>query len=162
MAEKFRETLYDRINVVQATGSFAVGNVLDSAPNPGIHVDGEGPIALPLSKEAARNLASKSDQAPFGYKGETRVDEAVRKAFQMDADRISFKNKMWSEFVNGLAERVARELGVPPASCGTDRRSMGFEGTNGIVSAPDRPNVKAQLYKHLLYEPGSMFKPHKE
>lgn len=138
----FRQTLLERIGEIQATGSFATGNVLDSCPIPGICVDGGEPIALPLSEEAAKNLASKSDKAPFGKRRRTLVDETVRKTLQIGADRISFQNPQWDGFVNKLVQRVVHELGVPPA--------------------PGGSNVRAELYKHLLYEPGAMFKPHKE
>lgn len=139
---KFRQNLLERISEIQATGSFATGNVLDSFPIPGICVDGGEPIALPLSEEAAQDLASKSDKAPFGKRKRTLVDETVRKTLQIGADRISFQNPQWDGFVNKLVRRVVHELGVP--------------------SAPGGSHVRAELYKHLLYEPGAMFKPHRE
>lgn len=90
----FRQTLLERIGEIRTTGSFATGNVLDSCPIPGICVDGGKPIALPLSEEAAQNLASKSDKAPFGKGRRTLVDETVRKTLQISADRISFHNSV--------------------------------------------------------------------
>lgn len=142
----FRQTLLERIDEIKATGSFATGNVLDSCPIPGICVDGGEPIALPLSEEAAQHLASKSDKAPFGKHGkkrrETLVDETVRRTLQIGAERISFRNPQWDGFVNKLVQRVVHELGVP--------------------RTPNGSNVRAELYKHLLYGPGAMFKPHKE
>ncbi|KAL7938209.1 hypothetical protein V8C35DRAFT_330199 [Trichoderma chlorosporum] len=138
----FRQTLLERIDGIKAAGSFATGNVLDSCPIPGICVDGGQPIATPLSEEAARDLASKSDKALFGNHKETLADETVRKALQISAERISFRNTQWDGFVNKLVQRVAHELGVPPV--------------------PNGSNVRAELYKHILYEPGAMFKPHKD
>jgi hypothetical protein len=140
--KNFRRTLLERIDGIKAAGSFATGNVLDYFPIPGIRVDGGEPIALPLSKDAAQNLASKSDKAPFGMNRKTVVDETVRKTLQISAERISFQNPQWDAFVDKLVKRVVHELGVPPAPNGT--------------------NVRAELYKNLLYEPGAMFKPHKE
>ncbi len=137
-----RQTLLERIGEIKATGSFATGNVLDFFPIPGICVDGGEPIAVPLSKEAAQHLASKSGKAPFGKRRRTLVDETVRKTLQIGADRISFQNPQWDGFVNKFVQRVVHELGVPPPPRGS--------------------NVRAELYKHLLYEPGAMFKPHKE
>ena len=86
----FRQTLFKRIDEIEATGSFATGNILDSCPIPGICVDGGEPIALPLSKEAAQNLTRISDKAPFGKRRRTVVDETVRKTLQISAERISF------------------------------------------------------------------------
>lgn len=137
-----KQNLFYRIEEIQATGSYATGNILQSVPIPGICVDGGEPIAIPLSKEAAEDLAKKSDKAPFGMSRQTVVDETVRKTLQIGAERISFKNAQWDAFVNTLVQRVVEELGVPPA--------------------PDGPTVHAELYKNLLYPPGAMFKPHKE
>lgn len=137
----FRQTLLKRIDDIQATGDFATGGVLDSCPIPGICVDGKQ-IAIPLSEEAAQDLASKSEKAPFGNHKETLVDEEVRKTLQIGADRINFENPRWADFVKELAQRVGRELGVPPARDGS--------------------GVRAELYKHLLYGPGAKFKPHQE
>ncbi|KAH8754788.1 hypothetical protein F5883DRAFT_182551 [Diaporthe sp. PMI_573] len=103
----FRQTLLERIDEIQTTGSFATGNVLDSCPIPGICVDGGEPIALPLSEEAAQNLASKSDKAPFGKRRRTLVDETVRKTLQISAERISFQNPQWDGFVNKLQDRIS-------------------------------------------------------
>lgn len=137
----FRQTLLKSIDDLQATGDVAIGGVLDSCPIPGICVDRK-PIAIPLSEEAAQDLASKSEKAPFGIHKKTLVDEEVRKTLQISADRISFENPRWAGFLNELVQRVVRELGLPPAGDG-----------NGF---------RAEPYKHLLYGPGAMFKSHRE
>ncbi|PTB43843.1 hypothetical protein M441DRAFT_133874, partial [Trichoderma asperellum CBS 433.97] len=69
------------------------------------------------------------------------MDETVRKTLQISAKRISFLNPKWDGFVKDLVLEVIRKLGVP---------------------APNRSNVRAELYKHLLYEEGDKFKPHKD
>lgn len=94
-----RKTLLECIDEIQVTGKFATGSVLETLTIPGISVDGGEPIAIPLSEEAARDLASKSDE----------VD-----GLQISAERISFQNSQWDSHVNELAQPIARELGVPP------------------------------------------------
>lgn len=98
-----RETLLECIDKIQVTGKFATGSVLETFPIPGISVDGGEPIAIPLSEEAARDLASKSDET---------------EGPQISAERISFQNSQWDGFVNELVQRVIRELGVSPAPKG--------------------------------------------
>ncbi|KAI5861418.1 hypothetical protein GGS23DRAFT_576737 [Durotheca rogersii] len=142
-SESFRQSLLDSIYEVQATGSFATADSIQEFPNPGISVDGSEPISLPLTEEGARALANQSRKAPFGKDGQTLVDETVRKTWEIGADKISFRNPAWSGFVNKLVERVAHELGVPRAADG-------------------RFKIRAELYKNLLYEPGSMFRAHKD
>ncbi|KAJ8121557.1 hypothetical protein ONZ43_g2019 [Nemania bipapillata] len=122
----FRQELFERIEEIEAAGSFATSGVLDVFPNPGIRVD-EELIGLPLVEKEAQWLANRSLKAPFGKKHETLIDET---------------NPRWLEFVNDLVERVAHELGVPPAA--------------------SESNIRAELYKSLLYEPGHMFKAHKD
>ncbi|KAI1772970.1 hypothetical protein F4818DRAFT_129646 [Hypoxylon cercidicola] len=139
----FRQSVVYCIDAVQAAGSFATGNSIQEFPNPVISIDGGELISLPLSEEGARALASQSRKAPFGKDGQTVVDETVRKTYEIGADKISFLNPAWSSFVNELVQQVAHELGVPRAA-------------NGDF------NVRAELYKNLLYEPGSMFKAHKD
>lgn len=101
-------------------------------------MDGEL-IGLPLSEDGARNLAGRSRKAPFGRNRETVVDETVRKTLEIDTERIKFQNPRWPDFIDELVSRAAHELGVPPTA-----------------------DVRAELYKNLLYEPGAMFKTHKE
>ena len=107
---------------------------------PGVCVD-ERRVELPLSKDGdAPPLVKLSRQASFGMGNQTLVDETVRKTWEIDADRITFKNPAWSGWVDGIVRKVAVDLGV--------------------VAGSD--NVQAELHKMLLYEEGAMFKPHKE
>lgn len=138
----FRHNLYNLINGIETQGSFATSGILDAFPNPGISVDGEPPISLPPSMDEARNLASRSSKSPFGKDRETLIDETVRKTLEISANRITFQNSKWAEFVKELVARVAGELGMSLAS-------------NNVY-------VRAELYKMLLYEPEAMFKAHKE
>ncbi|KAL7917084.1 hypothetical protein ACQKWADRAFT_317583 [Trichoderma austrokoningii] len=98
-----RKTLLECIDEIQVAGKFATGSVLETLTIPGISVDGGEPIAIPLSEEAARDLASKSDEGD---------------GLQISAERISFQNSQWDGFVNKLVQRVVRELGVSPAPKG--------------------------------------------
>lgn len=105
-------------------------------------MDYRKPVAIPLSEEAAQGLVTKSEKAPYGNHKETLLGEAVRKMWQISVEGISFQKPQWEVHVGELVQSVIHELGVRLTE-------------DGI-------NVRAKLYKHLLYEPGAMFKSHKE
>ena len=78
-----------------------------------------------------------AEVAPYGKGEETRVDEAVRKCWQIDASKIKFTHPKWQRFINDLTNQASEDLGV--------------EG-----------KVNAELYKLLIYETGGRFLPHKD
>ncbi|KAG8526058.1 uncharacterized protein KY384_000820 [Bacidia gigantensis] len=128
------------INNVHSTGSFATFGVVERFANPGISIDPLGLIRLPLSEEDAKAIVRASNKAPFGKGNKTLVDESIRKTWQIDADKIQLLNDGWQECLNRIVEHVLGELGVACALT----------------------NVRADLYKMLLYEEGAMFKEHKD
>ena len=93
---------------------------------------------MPLSEEDAHSLILASHKAPFGKGTETVIDESVRKTWQIDAARVQCLNPRWQSCLDQTVKRVAGELGVADT------------------------NVRAELYKMLLYEKGALFKAHKE
>lgn len=59
-------------------------------PAPNLAVHGVGNIALRLTKEGVGALRGAAELAPFGHGAETKVDEKVRQAWQIDAERIDW------------------------------------------------------------------------
>lgn len=107
---------------------------------PGLKIDGiEETISLPLSHDVARKISECCEQAPFGRGEKTVVDTAVRKIKQLDPSKFSITNPSWGRHLKSIVSAVRDELGV----------------MNSI-------KVEAQLYKLLLYEPGSFFAPHRD
>lgn len=133
-------SIYDCISDVHAAGSFATFGSLDNFVLPGVVVDEIGAIRLPLSSDDAHSLIRVSRQAPFGKGNQTLIDETVRKTWEIDGSKVSFSNKAWHAWLDGVVQKAAEELGV--------------------AASPN--SVRAELYKMLLYEKGAMFKPHKE
>jgi hypothetical protein len=119
----FRERLFNKINEIEVAGSFATGGIVHDCPNRGICIDGGGSIRLPLSEAEDRALAHQSRQAPFGKNRQTLIDETVRKTWEIGAERITFRNPRWLEFVDMLVKRVANELGISPATDESFQRS---------------------------------------
>ncbi|MBS0445776.1 MAG: hypothetical protein JSR59_07490 [Proteobacteria bacterium] len=74
-------------SVLQTVGTpgdfFAAGHCALHVPL--IEVDGVGPIALPLLPAQAAQLIAAAERAPYGRGGETLVDTAVRRTWQIGA-----------------------------------------------------------------------------
>jgi hypothetical protein len=111
-----------------------------SGTNPGLNVNGIGIIGLPLSEHYAKELIKVSHQAPFGKGSQTIVDTTVRKTWELSPDQFELRNPAWQKTVQNIVAFVCKLFGIQAASS----------------------DVKAELYKMLLYETGAMFKPHKE
>ena len=120
-------------------GSFAASGSLPDI-YPGLYVEGFGYIGLPFSARDAVALAGLCHEAPFGKGSETFVDATVRKTWQIDPDKIQFRNSKWPRQVHHAVSKVTEELGI-----------IGGTGT-----------VRAELHKLLLYEPGGFFDTHRE
>jgi len=85
-------------------------------------------------------LRSVADKAPFGKGLDTVLDESVRKAWQIDADKVHFADEVqWQSVLNGIVSDAVSSLGMTYNN-----------------------NVRAHLYKMLLYEKGGFFKKHKD
>lgn len=103
-------------------------------------MEGVGPIALPLLPHQAAALAAAAERAPFGRKEATVYDDAVRKTWQFSSSKFTIQNPAWT------TECLERILAVAKAGLG----------------CANTDDVNAELYKLLLYEPGSHFKPHRD
>ena len=90
-------------------------------------------MGFPLSDRDAKLIETAATQAPFGKGTETVVDTTVRDTFEINPDKLSFRNPAWSDFLHTLVKQVADGLGLPSNS------------------SPPR----AELYKLLLYKTGS-------
>lgn len=121
------------------SGSFAVCGVAPSVL-PGLTVDGIGMLALPLQAAQAVSLAAAAERAPFGRKEATVYDDDVRKTWQLPPSKFKIANPAWE---SQMLAPVLREVKAG-LSCGAS------------------DDVRAELYKLLLYDPGSHFKPHRD
>ncbi|XP_066929057.1 uncharacterized protein [Clytia hemisphaerica] len=119
-------------------GSFATDGILKQSPLPGLNIEGVGPVCLPLCADSAKRIIEVARQAPFGLGEKTVVDENIRKSWEIDPKRITLKNPRFQSALKALVFKVQQELG-----CGNN-------------------NIRADLYKLLLYEVGGHFKPHKD
>lgn len=136
----FKANLFNQIVQVKSMGSFATFGIIEDFLNPGISINSQGSIRLPLSVKDAQMLIQASHRAPFGNGTHTVIDESVRKTWQINADDVRFCNPRWQSCLERIVAKVAPELGVAGGS----------------------QNVRADFYKLLVYESGAMFKAHRE
>lgn len=124
------------LSEVNRPGDFcAQGRRAFSAPR--LRVDGVGPLALPLLPEQARALIAVAEVAPYGRGSETLIDTRVRRAWQINPQRLQLNDARWDDTVKAVTAEMAAALGV---------------------SDP----VEAQLYKMMLYDQGSFFVDHRD
>jgi predicted 2-oxoglutarate/Fe(II)-dependent dioxygenase YbiX len=124
------------LQTVQTPGDFfAAGECAMHVPL--IEVEGIGLIALPLLPAQAAQLIAVAERAPYGRGADTLVDTAVRRTWQLGADRVRIQGRHWQAMLDGVVERAAIGLG---AGAG----------------------VEADLYKLLVYDEGSFFLNHRD
>ena len=112
-------------------------NLVQRLPaQPGLVVDGLGPISLPLTDAQAEQLVSVCELAPHGRGTRTILDTSVRHTFQLAPGRMRFTNPAWEPALEETVADAAEALGLK------------------------RDAVRCRLYKLLLYEEGCFFKPH--
>ncbi|KAE9011466.1 hypothetical protein PF006_g9904 [Phytophthora fragariae] len=125
LSEKFRD--------------FSFGGQGDQLPAiPGIFVDGVGPVPVPLWEERAQRLIEKCEKSPFGHNIGTKMDENVRKSWELQPDHVQFRNPMWKTGMEKMAATIADRLGYK-----------------------DIP-LHCVLYKLLVYGEGGHFLKHQD
>ncbi|MDA1050788.1 MAG: 2OG-Fe(II) oxygenase [Planctomycetota bacterium] len=104
---------------------------------PGLEVEGIGNVGVPVSANDARRIIEQASQAPFGRGEETIVDTGVRRVWQLEPRQFTLHNAAWEAYMDGIVETVREEFGIAK-------------------------KVRHELYKLLVYEPGSFFAPHRD
>ncbi|RFN46511.1 hypothetical protein FIE12Z_9233 [Fusarium flagelliforme] len=128
--------LLQALNSIESTGNIATFSHYPVFPNPGLTIEGDNLIPLPLKKDDAQIIKAACRQAPFGHGDKTIVDTSVRNTCELDASKFDLKNPEWAAFLDKMLLSTAAGLGL-----------------GDVVAGP---------YKLLLYESGSFFKPHKD
>lgn len=137
------EQLAGALALVRPSGAFACDGLMQNVPAyaPAVTVEGVGRLALPLSADQAASLRAVAEPAPFGRGTETVVDEAVRRALQVPAARLTVGPAGWAAALAHTVARAVAALGVANAAA---------------------QGITAQVDKLILYEPGGHFQPHKD
>jgi predicted 2-oxoglutarate/Fe(II)-dependent dioxygenase YbiX len=128
--------LAEILHTVQRPGDFYTTGTIDIFA-PRLEVAGVGPIALPLLPVQAQHLIAVAAQAPYGRGEATLVDTEVRRTWQIDPERVQIGGRHWAQTLADIVARATVGLGV----------------TGPVV---------ADLYKLLVYDPGSFFVNHRD
>lgn len=135
MTKDLVPTIAELMSTIDRPGAFfASGSRI--CPMPGLEVDGVGPIAMPVLPYQGEQLVAAAEAAPYGRGADTLVDETVRRTWQIDTARIRVTDAVWASTLAAIVGDVAEQLGAG--------------------------DVRADLYKMLVYDSGSFFVPHRD
>ena len=123
---------------IKGNGTFAISGSKD-AIIPGLYINELEEISFPINTDQCKSIIKESSKAPFGKGSKTIIDESIRNVWEVDASAITFQNPQWSIYLNKIIDDVKKGLGFGK-----------------------HHNIKANLYKLLVYEKGSFFLPHKD
>jgi hypothetical protein len=104
---------------------------------PGLEVNDVGTVGSPISTADAKRLMVKATQAPYGRGEQTIVDPNVRRVWQLEPAEFRLENREWDDHIAAIVKVVGDDFCI-------------------------QQKVKADLYKLLIYEPGSFFAPHRD
>ncbi len=129
--------LSDLLSGVKRPGDFyATGSLV--VPMPRLDIDGVGTVSFPVPQAQAREIIQHAEQAPYGKGSQTLIDPNVRKVWQVAPGKIRLGGMKWEETLANILAQVTLGLGCQDVA------------------------VSAELYKLLLYDPGSFFIPHRD
>ncbi|KAE9031381.1 hypothetical protein PF011_g126 [Phytophthora fragariae] len=123
----------------EKAGEFSFGGQAHVLPSTaGLFVDGVGSIPVPITAEQAEMLITQCEKSPFGHDFDTKMDENVRKSWQLEPDMVQLKNPLWKTGLDELTKTIALRLGY---------ENIPLEST---------------LYKLLMYGEGGHFVKHQD
>ncbi|MEO1451065.1 MAG: 2OG-Fe(II) oxygenase, partial [Bacteroidota bacterium] len=131
------ESLFTFLNQIKGSGTFLMQNKVEQII-PGLEIKGMGPVSFPLTAHSIQPLIEVAHQAPFGKGADTLVDTSVRNTWEIDGDQLVFHNPVWEATLKRMLRKVKKELGLKDKE------------------------IRADLYKLLIYEKDGFFLPHKD
>jgi hypothetical protein len=120
-------------------GEYSFGGEAETLPaTPGLYVDEVGPVPVPLTSELAEKLIARAEKSPFDHNFDTKLDESVRKSWQLEPDKVELKNPLWQHGIDRMMRDVSERLGYKKIA------------------------LKCVLYKLLVYGEGGHFLKHQD
>jgi hypothetical protein len=132
-----KEKILNCLKDVKGSGKFVTAGTVPFL-FPGLQIDGIGELSYPINDVQARALIGIAHKAPFGKGSQTVLDNNVRSAWEINADKLTFHGKQWATFLDKILGDIKPELGIEDYA------------------------VSAHLYKMLIYEKGDFFLQHKD
>ncbi|MGI8635542.1 MAG: hypothetical protein ACR2KZ_09090, partial [Segetibacter sp.] len=90
-----KEKILNCLKDVKGSGKFVTAHTLPFL-FPGLKVEGIGELSYPINEVQAKALISMAHKAPFGKGSQTVLDNNVRSAWEVDADKLTFHGKQWA------------------------------------------------------------------
>ena len=132
-----KEKILNSLKDVKGSGKFVTAHTVPFL-FPGLEIAGIGEISYPINDVQAKALISMAHKAPFGKGSQTVLDNNVRSAWEINADKLTFNGKQWATFLDKILGDIKPELGIEDYA------------------------ISAHLYKMLIYEKGDFFLQHKD
>ena len=131
------DALVKLLSHVKRPGDYYVTGSL-IAPMPKLEITGVGIVSFPVPESQVKEIIRQAQPAPYGRGEQTILDPSVRKVWQIATNQLQLSGKAWTDSINSIVENVLIGLGCRGA------------------------NVIAELYKLLIYDPGSFFLSHRD
>jgi hypothetical protein len=135
-AVTFKKDVLKALDGIEGLGDFATFHQHQAIKSLSVTVKDVGLTAMPLQEAQARQIIEKARLAPFGKGSETVVDTSVRNTWELNPDQFELGSD-WQAQLNEVCRMVAVDMGI-------------------------QVDMRAELYKMLIYEKGAMFQPHTE
>ena len=132
-----KEKILNCLKDVKGSGKFVTAHTVPFL-FPGLEIEGIGEMSYPINDVQAKALISMAHKAPFGKGSQTVLDNNVRSAWEINADKLTFNGKQWAKFMDKVLSDIKPELGIEDYA------------------------ISAHLYKMLIYEKGDFFLQHKD
>lgn len=107
----FKEKVLETLHNIKGNGSFVFYNKLVFV-QPGIKITGVENFGFPISQAQIQTLINVAHKAPFGKGSKTVLDSAVRSAWEIDAEMISFSNPKWANFIEKIIAKTKESFGL--------------------------------------------------
>jgi hypothetical protein len=121
---------------VRRPGDYFTSGALE-IPMPRIEVKTTGVLSFPIPEAQALQIVDQAERAPYGRGKETLLDTSVRKVWQLSPTEFTISGKSWENTLSSILAQVKRGLGC------------------------ENLEISAELYKMLVYDPGSFFLSHR-
>ncbi len=132
-----KEEILNCLKDVKGSGKFVTAHKVPFL-FPGLEAEGIGEISYPITEVQAKALIGLAHKAPFGKGSKTVLDNNVRSAWEINADKLTFRGTQWSTFLDKILGNIKPDLGLEDYT------------------------ISAHLYKMLIYEKGDFFLQHKD
>lgn len=96
-----------------------------------------GQLTFPIAEATAKEMLKYGHAAPFGWRDQTVIDKSIRDCWEIEPSFFTL-SKSWDHRLESLLIKIQTKLGL----------------LNG--------NLKAELYKMLVYEKNQFFHPHQD